>query len=70
MGTGDVDEFLLFRLRRTLAGLEAQVARYGTYTARAARLRTAALAELSEATRHLRTRPPSRAGAAPPTGGA
>jgi DNA-binding PadR family transcriptional regulator len=58
MGAGDVDQFLLLRLRRTLGTLEAQIRRPTGSPARAGALRTAALRELSQASGRLRASSP------------
>jgi DNA-binding PadR family transcriptional regulator len=57
MGAGDVDRFLLLRLRRTLDSLEAQIGRPGVSSARAGSLRTATLDELSKASARFRALP-------------
>jgi DNA-binding PadR family transcriptional regulator len=54
MGAGDVDRFLLLRLRRTLDSLEAQLGRPGVGPARAESLRAATLDELSKASSRFR----------------
>ena len=61
MGAGDVDEFLLQRLRRTLGTIEAQVARPNRAADRGSALRESALLELSQSIARLRTLSPRTA---------